>query len=320
MAYEIAHSTRGRLRVRYPVPWLRTRRDVLESGLRALPGVRAVRGSTLTGSLRIEYDPFRIAERRLVQTLERIDERLGAPPARRRPAAAGPRLPQTRASLLGLAGASSVLAATLLPAPPALVAGLVVAAEVPAIVRAASALSRRRLDGDVLEASTLLLLTARRYYVASALLTWLRTVGECVVARTVVTARRSLHDLIAPPDAVVARLDGQTTRPARVPTLRVGDVIVVGAGQRLPVDGTIVRGEALVNQQTLTGEALPVERRGDDPVFAATTVEDGEIGVRVDRIGLDTTVGRIVRMRGRPGHVTSPMPARAASQEGLKPR
>jgi heavy metal translocating P-type ATPase len=309
VAHQIAHSVRGRLRVRYPVPWLRARHSALESGLRALPGVRTVSGSTVTGSLRIEYDPFQLAERHIVQTLEQIDERLGAPLARRRPAAPALHLRERRTPLLGLVGASSVLAATLLPAPPALAAGLVMASEVPSVLRAVSALRRRRLDGDVLEASTLLLLTARRHYVASALLTWLRTLGEYVVARSVVTARRSLHDLIAPPDAVVPRVDGETTRPARVPTLRVGDVIVVGAGQRLPVDGTIVHGEALVNQQTMTGEALPVERRRDDPVFAATIVEDGEISVRVDRVGLDTAVGRIVRTIEQTTHEKSDIQA-----------
>ena len=174
-------------------------------------------------------------------------------------------------------------------------AGLVVAAEVPSLLRAATALGRRRLNGDVLEASTLLLLTARRHYAAAALLTWLRAAGEYVVARTVVTARRSLHEVIAPPDAVVPRIEDGRARPVRVPTLRVGDVIVVGAGERLPVDGTVVRGEALVNQQTMTGEALPVERRVGDTVFAATIVEHGEIAMRVDRVGLDTAVGRIVR-------------------------
>ena len=130
---------------------------------------------------------------------------------------------------------------------------------------------------------------------AAALVTWLRTLGEYVVARTVVTARRSLHEVITPPDAVVTRVEGNTPRPVRVPTLAVGDIIVVGTGQRLPVDGTVVRGEALVNQQTMTGEALPVERRAGDTVFAATTVEYGEVAVRIDRVGLDTAVGRIVR-------------------------
>ena len=295
MAREIAHSTRGRLRVRYPVPWLRAQHGAVEAGLRALPGVRAVDGSSITGSVRIEYDPFKIAEHRIVQALERLDERLGAPRTSRRPASKGPRVTEKTAPLLGLVGASSVLAATLLPTPAALAAGLVMASEVPSLLRAATAVSRRRLNGDVLEASTLLLLTARRHYVASALLTWLRTLGEYVVARTIVTARRSLHDIVAPPDAVVTRVEGNAARPVRVPTLGVGDVIEVGAGQRLPADGTIVHGEALVNQQTMTGEALPVERRPGDAVFAATIVEHGEIGLRVDRVGLDTAIGRIVR-------------------------
>ena len=80
MAYEIAHSVRGRLRVRYPVPWLRRRGGALESGLRALPGVRAVTGSALTGSVRIDYDPFRLAEHGIIQALEQMNERLGGPP------------------------------------------------------------------------------------------------------------------------------------------------------------------------------------------------------------------------------------------------
>jgi len=294
VAPQIAHSVRGRLRVRYPVSWLRAQREALESGLRALPGVRTVSGSAVTGSVRIEYDPFQVAERGIVEVLERMDERLGAPPAPRHPAHRR-RVLERKRPLLGLLGTSTVLAATCLPAPPALVAGLVVASEVPSMLRAAAALRRRRLDGDVLEASTLLLLTARRHFVAAALLTWLRTLGEFVVARTVVTARRSLHEVITPPDAVVTRMEGDTPRPVRVPTLAVGDVIVVGTGQRLPVDGTVVRGEALLNQQTMTGEALPVERRAGDTVFAATTVEYGEVAVRIDRVGLDTAVGRIVR-------------------------
>ena len=296
MAHEVAHSIRGRLRVRYPVAWLREQRHALESGLRAVPGVRAVSGSPLTGSVRIEYDPFQLAERGIVAALTRIDERLGAPAAAQHaPPRRGP-VAHKRTPLLGLLGASTVLAATCLPAPPALVAGLVVACEIPSLLRAGTALGRRRLNGDVLEASTLLLLTARRQFVAAALLTWLRTLGEYVVARTVVTARRSLHEVIAPPDAVVTRIDdSERAQPVRVPALRVGDVIVVAGGQRLPVDGTVVRGEALVNQQTMTGEALPVERRTGDPVFAATAVEHGEIDVRVDRVGLDTAVGRIVR-------------------------
>jgi len=85
MRYHIAHSVRGRLRLRVPSPWLRTRQGAVESRLRALTGVRAVAGNTLTGSLRIDYDPFRLAEQSLVDELKHLDAHLtGPPPARRR--------------------------------------------------------------------------------------------------------------------------------------------------------------------------------------------------------------------------------------------
>ena len=159
MPHEIAHAVRGRLRVRYPVAWLRARGSVLETRLRAIPGVRAVTGNPITGSIRIDYDPFRLAE-----------HVVGAATPRRAPRSPS-RVVQKRTPLLNVVAATSVLAATCLPAPPALVAGLVFASEIPSLLRATAALRRRRLNGDVLEAATLLLLSARRHYAASALLT-----------------------------------------------------------------------------------------------------------------------------------------------------
>src|SRR6266404_4002842 len=242
MRYHIAHSVRGRLRLRVPSPWLRTRQGAVESRLRALTGVRAVAGNTLTGSLRIDYDPFSLAEQSLVDELKHLDAHLTGPPPARRRGAQPSAVVGTKTPLLNVIGATSALAAACLPAPPALAAGLVLAVGLPSLLRAGTALGRRRLNGDVLEASTVLLAAAR--------LVWLRAVGEYFVARTVVTARRSLRDVVAAPDVTVARVEGKTTRPARVAALRVGDVVVVPGGQRIPVDGTVVGGEALVNQQT----------------------------------------------------------------------
>jgi Cu2+-exporting ATPase len=172
--------------------------------------------------------------------------------------------------------------------------GLVLATGAPTLLRAGASLARGRLNGDVLEASTLVLLAARRNFPAAALLTSLRALGRWVVSRTVVTARRSLHELVVADDETVVRRGGDGESRVRAVSLSPGDVIVVRGPQRLAVDGTIVAGEALVNQQTMTGEALPVERTIGDGVFAGTLVEHGEVEVRVDRVGLDTVVGRIV--------------------------
>jgi Cu2+-exporting ATPase len=267
----------------------------MELAIRTFPGVRAVRGSPVTGSLRIEYDAFRLTEEGLLEAIERVERRLrtGAPAAS--PPAGRARISARQAPLWRLVGASSLLSAACLPLPPPLMTGLVLAAGVPAVARAGAALARRRVDGDVLEAATLLLLAGRGHLAAASLLIWLRSLGEYVLARTLGGAQRSLREVITPPGATVARVEGTGSRPVPVAAIRPGDAVVVAAGDRLPVDGTVVRGEALVNQQTMTGEALPVERRAGDQVFAATTVEHGEIAVRVDRVGLETAVGRIVQ-------------------------
>ncbi|PWU24676.1 MAG: hypothetical protein C5B48_05140, partial [Candidatus Rokuibacteriota bacterium] len=296
MSYHIAHAVRGRLRIRYPARWFKDRREALESHLRGIHGVRTVVGSPVTGSVRIEYDPFTLAEQALIDKLHAMGAGIAGTPLHRATAAGSrTRIDSPRAPLLSLIGSSAVLAATFLPVPGPALVGLILASDIPGLLRAAAALGRRRLDGDVLEASTLALLITRRSYVASALLTWLRSVGEYIVAKTVVTTGRSLYELVAESDQHVVRIKEGSREPVPVASLEVGDIIVLDAGRQVPADGTIVAGEALVNQQTVTGEALPVERRPGDPVFAATVIEHGLLEVRVDRVGLDTVVGRIVR-------------------------
>jgi manganese/zinc-transporting P-type ATPase C len=298
MRRTIAHSVRGRLRVRYPAHWLEPRYPEIESELKTLPGVRAVQGRSLTGSLRIDYDPYRLAADAIVDRLDRMTAELAAPStsitahSRRRPRQTLPPAP-----VLKVIGATSMLVtACCLPVPSMLTAGLLLAAGVPAFLRAGATLAtRRRLNGDVLEASTLGLLIARRNLTSAALLTWVRAVGELVVARSIVKAKTSLSDVVGVPERAVTRRTGDHREPVDVAALHAGDVVVVTTGQRIPVDGTIVGGEALVNQQSMTGEALPVECLAGDRVFAATTVEHGEIEIRAEQLGSHTAVGRIVR-------------------------
>ncbi|HYA09547.1 MAG TPA: HAD-IC family P-type ATPase, partial [Gaiellaceae bacterium] len=298
MRRTIAHAVRGHLRIRYPAHWLGPRSSAIESELKTLPGIRAVQSRPLTGSLRVEYDPYRLAADAIVDKLDRMTAELAAPATS---SSAHPRRGQRQAlptaPVLKLLGATSMLVtACCLPVPPALTAGLLLASSMPAFLRAGATLTtRRRLNGDVLEASTLGLLIARRNLTSAALLTWVRAVGELVVARSIVKARTSLGDVVGLSPRMVTRRAGDQRQAVHVDALRAGDVVVVATGQRIPVDGTIVHGEALVNQQTMTGEALPVECLSGDRVFAATTVEHGEIEIRAEQIGPDSAVGRIVR-------------------------
>jgi heavy metal translocating P-type ATPase len=290
--FQIAHRTPGRLRLRLPAPWIRRRGAVVERRLRGLGGVRGVTSSPLTGSLRIEYDPFRLAEQSLISQLDSLLQVSVRAPAARE---AGPsRAAEARSigTLVGAIGASAALAAACMPLPTSVVAPLVLATEAPAFLRAANSIRRGRLNGDVLEAATLLALAARGNYVASALITALRAIGDHVVARTVQRTRRSLHELAIPTDEPVHTASGHRVSAG---ALTPGEIVVVEAPGRVPVDGVVLRGEALVNQQTMTGEALPVERTSGDAVFAATTVEHGRLEIRAERVALETAVGRIVQ-------------------------
>lgn len=169
------------------------------------------------------------------------------------------------------------------------------ASGLPSMVRAGQAIiARGRLNVDALDAMALVLLVARGNYRAASLLPWLGSLGGFILTRTVRRVRRSLHGVVASPGQTVRRVDEQGLEEVPVAALRAGDRIVVGTGERLPVDGTVVDGEALVDQQTITGEGLPVERSAADPVFASTVVEDGEIVLRVDRVAGETSVGRII--------------------------
>ena len=75
--------------------------------------------------------------------------------------------------------------------------------------------------------------------------------------------------------------------------IRVGDKVVVNAGEIIPVDGTVLVGQALVDEQMLTGEAHPVEKALDEAVFAGTVLLAGRLEARVDKSGGDTAIARI---------------------------
>ena len=78
--------------------------------------------------------------------------------------------------------------------------------------------------------------------------------------------------------------------------LAVGDRIVVEAGRRVPADGLVLRGMALVDEKALTGESVPREKRAGDRVLAATVIVEGQLVVGVERAGSDTTAMKIVQI------------------------
>ncbi len=109
-------------------------------------------------------------------------------------------------------------------------------------------------------------------------------------------ARRAVEALLdlSPPTARIKELTGSRDVPvAEVP---VGSLIIVKPGERIPLDGRIVRGASSINQAPITGESMPVAKESEDEVFAGTINGDGTLEIKTKKAATDTTLALIIRL------------------------
>lgn len=140
---------------------------------------------------------------------------------------------------------------------------------------------------------------AAGYYVLSNLMALMLFAAFKLAARTEASSQSHLRHTFAlqPPADVWVQQDGVEIKIAFT-DLKVGDVIVLSAGQVIPVDGRITDGMASIDQHILTGEAQPVEKTVGDQVFANTLVLTGKVDVRVEQAGNDTAAAQIGNILG----------------------
>lgn len=129
----------------------------------------------------------------------------------------------------------------------------------------------------------------------SAAVTFLFMLGAWLEMRTMGQTRGALKALLdaAPATAIVLR-DGE---PVEVPAYSVqpGEILLVKAGQRIPVDGEVTEGTAAVSEAAITGEPMPVEKAPGARVHAGTIAENGLLRIRATKVGADTTLARIIQ-------------------------
>jgi heavy metal translocating P-type ATPase len=120
--------------------------------------------------------------------------------------------------------------------------------------------------------------------------------AELVEGYTVGGGRRAIQNLIdALPRQVRVRRDGQE-RELGTSEVAAGETIIIRPGERIPADGAVSKGHSFVDQSSITGESLPVEKVEQSKVFAGTINKDGVLEVVVEKIGRDTTFGKIIQI------------------------
>ena len=135
------------------------------------------------------------------------------------------------------------------------------------------------------------------YFESAAMILTLITLGKYFEARAkgkTTDAITKLMDL-TPKEAARRTPDGGVEQ-VPVEQVRVGDMLVVKAGQSVPVDGIVIEGDGVVDESVITGESVPVGKHAGDAVTGATLNKSGWFVMRADRVGADTTLAGIIRL------------------------
>src|ERR1700747_1437720 len=153
---------------------------------------------------------------------------------------------------------------------------------------------QRRITMELSMAIAIVAALAIREIFTALVITLFVLVAEILEGLTVGRGRRAIERLIEllPKTATVRRANGWDD--VGIAQVHAGDVVLARPGSRIPVDGVVVTGTSFVDQSPITGESFPVEKMRGTSVYAGTINQMGALEIEVERIGRDTTFGRIV--------------------------
>lgn len=277
MNYTIEKETPGRVRVKLVGPVPAEDLGALEAVLDECPDVQSARVYPRIGSIAVTYEPGQATRMRVLKHLCDID-RAAIEGARE-----GHSLSTTAQShnlLLDIAWlAGSYFARRwLLPQPLSFAWNIITF--IPFARAALRSLSASRLDVPVLDAAAITTSFIQRDPKTAGETMFLLQLGEIMEAYTEARSESALIDALLNVAESANKVQDGTEVQVSVASLQQGDLIVVRTGMPIVVDGRVEKGVAMVNQASLTGEPLAIERTVGDDVFAGTSVEEGEIFVR----------------------------------------
>ena len=167
----------------------------------------------------------------------------------------------------------------------------------PVAIQAYQSLRLKIVSIDVLVTIAVAGAFALRNFEESAIVTFLFLFGAYLEQRTLTKTRSAIKELTEmAPESALKRMDDGSFKDVPVEEVDVGDILQVKTGARVPVDGTVSSGEGHVNEASITGESLPAGKKEGSAVYAGTILEDGTLQIVAERVGEDTTFGRIIEL------------------------
>lgn len=282
---QVKHHFPGR--VRFKVPALRQYSDIgcwIKTSLLAIQGVNEVRVNEEANSIVVEYDTQLLRAATVELRLAQLDFSDADQEETEHEYTRG----DIAMNVIG------TIAAALLPNKWAAMSTATLIA--PTLFEGISDLKNKDVSVEVLDAIAVGLSAWRGDYSTAMMTQSLISLGEYMEQKTSRNSDQLLADLMRPKETLVWLVSGTDRTQAHSSKLTPGDVIELGPGVAIPIDGTIIKGTALINQSSLTGENVPVRREEDAIIYSGTSVHDGTIQVRVDKVGSEATTAKIAKL------------------------
>ena len=300
LSCRVNHSIRGRLRITLPLlKFKKDRINCLQHHLSAINGIEKVDSTFRCGSLTIHYEFPKIKKSEILAqieglTLSELDQMTADLPAVQKE--------EHELSLAYLKGAAGAVGLSLFLSG---VPGLALAIVYPALIficlpiykRAYRCLRHeRRLNVDFLDACALTVGMLTGDVINASLMVMLIHLGDYIRDLTAASSQRTIRKLLDFQNNYAWVLRDGVEVQIQVKDIVEGDVVALNTGDLIPVDGEVIEGELIVDQQVLTGESLPAHKEVGDKTFASTVIKDGNAYIKATRVGDRTKVAQVVRM------------------------
>lgn len=157
-------------------------------------------------------------------------------------------------------------------------------------------IKERKIGTEIFITIAVVISVLGKEYLAGAVVLMIILIAEYIASASGEKARNSIKELIGSvPKTAIVKKDGKEETVA-ISDLQIGDIVLVKAGEKIPVDGKVTGGSGSVNQAPITGESTPQEKATGNDAFAGTIVELGALDIEMTKAGKDTVFSRIISL------------------------